>query len=163
MPVAEGILLKLAIMELQQHGDTLQITEAWAKSLLTHLGIVMRNGTKDVKTLPQDFVDIQSELVKRVTDIVKENKMPDDLINWDQTGICMVSSGPWTAVNSWLSMEFSHLLFPSRLEILKAVFLARCFFWFSSIISQIPWKILFIALLMTPPTAVPSLISMIAY
>ena len=52
------------------------------------------------------------------------------------------------------SMEFSHLLFSSRLGFIKAVFLALCFFWFS-MMSQIPWKILFISLLMTPPSAVP--------
>ena len=31
-------------------------------------------------------------------------------------------------------MEFSHSLFLPRLDFLKAVFLALCFFWFSSMI-----------------------------
>ena len=65
------------------------------------------------------------------------------------------------AVNVWLLMEFSHLIFLSRLEFLKSVFWSLLFFWFSSMISQIPWKIFFIPLLMTPPSAVPSLIPLI--
>ena len=52
------------------------------------------------------------------------------------------------ALNSSLSSPL-----PIQREFLKVVFLAFCFFWFSSMISQIPWKILFISLLMTPPSA----------
>ena len=51
-------------------------------------------------------------------------------------------------------MEFFHPLFLSRLEFLKVVFWALFFFWFSSMISPTLWKILFISLLMTPPSAV---------
>ena len=65
-------------------------------------------------------------------------------------------------VNVWPLMEFSHSLFLSRLEFLKAVFWAQCFFWFSSMISLTLWKILFISLLMTPPSAVPSVIPQIS-
>ena len=75
--------------------------------------------------------------------------------------------GSWTsspvAVNMWLKMEFSHLLFLSRLEFLKAVFCTLCFFWFSSMISPTLWKILFISLLMIPPTAIPSCIPQIGW
>ena len=39
------------------------------------------------------------------------------------------------AVNVWLFMEFSHLLFLSRLEFLKAVFWTQYIFSFSSMIS----------------------------
>ena len=70
--------------------------------------------------------------------------------------------GSWTSspitVNTWLLMEFSHLLFLSRLELLKAVFWALSFFWFSSMISPTLWKILFISLLMTPPSSIQSVI-----
>ena len=55
-------------------------------------------------------------------------------------------------------MEFFHPLFLSRLEFLKVAFWALFFFWFSSMISPTLWKILLIALLMTPPSAVPSVI-----
>jgi len=41
----------------------------------------------------------------------------------------------------------------SRLRILKAAFWALFFFWFSSMISPTLWKILFISLLITPPSA----------
>ena len=53
---------------------------------------------------------------------------------------------------------FFHLLFLFRLEFLKAAFWALFFFWFSLMISPTLWKILFISLLMTPPSAVPSVI-----
>ena len=65
------------------------------------------------------------------------------------------------AANVWPLMEFSHPLFLSRLEFLKAVFWALFIFWFSSITSLTLWKILFISLLMTPPSAVPSVIPQI--
>ena len=55
-------------------------------------------------------------------------------------------------------MEFFHPLFLSRLEFLKAAFWTLFFFWFSSMISPTLWKILFISLLMTPPSAIPSVI-----
>ena len=84
--------------------------------------------------------------------------------------LCMVSKAISThasrtsspvAVITWLLMEFSHVLFSSRLEFLKAVFFTLCPFWFLSMNIQIPWKILFIALMMTPPSAVPSKIPLI--
>ena len=62
------------------------------------------------------------------------------------------------AGNVWPLMEFSHPIFLSRLEFLKAILWALCFFWFSSMISLTLWKILFISLLMTPPSVVPSVI-----
>ena len=46
----------------------------------------------------------------------------------------------------------------SRLEFLKVAFWALFFFWFSSMISPTLWKILYISLLMTPPSAIPSVI-----
>ena len=55
-------------------------------------------------------------------------------------------------------MELSHPLFLSRLEFLKVAFWALFFFWFSSMISSTLWKILFISLLMTPPSVVPFVI-----
>ncbi len=62
------------------------------------------------------------------------------------------------AVTVWPEMEFFHPLFLSRLEFLKAAFWALFFFWFSSMISPTLWKILYICLPMTPPSAVPSVI-----
>ena len=62
------------------------------------------------------------------------------------------------AVNVWPKMEFFHPLFLSRLEFLKAAFWPLFFFWFSSMISKTLLKILFISLLMTPLSAIPSVI-----
>ena len=99
-----------------------------------------------------------------------------ELLKWSGTLPCsptsllMVSKafsthGLWISslvtVITWLLLEFCHLLFPSRLEFLNAMFCALYFFWFPSMISQIPWKILFISLLMTPPSAVPYVILLI--
>ena len=67
------------------------------------------------------------------------------------------TSSPVTA-NVWSLMEFSPPLFLSRLEFLKVAFWALFFFWFSSMISPTLWNILYISLLMTPPSAVPSVI-----
>ena len=59
-------------------------------------------------------------------------------------------------------MEFFHPPFLSRLEFLKVAFWVLFFFWFSSMISPTVWKILLISLLMTPPSAVPSVIPQIS-
>ena len=60
------------------------------------------------------------------------------------------------AANVWPLMECFHPLFLSRLKFLKAAFWALFFFWFSSMISPTLWKILYISLLMTSPSAVSS-------
>ena len=65
------------------------------------------------------------------------------------------------AANVWPQMEFSHPVFLSRLEFLKAAFCTPFFFCFPSMISLTRWKILFISLLMTPPSAVSSVIPQI--
>ena len=62
------------------------------------------------------------------------------------------------AVNMWPLMEFFHPLFLLRLQFLEVAFWALFFFWFSSMISPTLWKILYISLLMIPPSAVPSVI-----
>ena len=58
-------------------------------------------------------------------------------------------------------MEFFSPVFLSPLEFLKAVFLALCFFCFSSMISPTLWKIFLISFLMPPPSAIPSVIPQI--
>ena len=60
--------------------------------------------------------------------------------------------------NVWPSTESFHLLSLSRLECPKTVFWAQSYSSYSSLISLILWKILFIYFLMTPPFAVISLI-----
>ena len=58
-------------------------------------------------------------------------------------------------------VEFYHPPFLTRLEFLKVAFWVLFFFWFSSMISPTLWKLLYISLLMTPPSAVPSVIPQI--
>ena len=66
-------------------------------------------------------------------------------------------SSPLVA-NVWHSMKSFHHLSLSRLECPKAVFLAQAYSSFSSMISLTPSKILFIYWVMTPPSAMTSLI-----
>ena len=62
-------------------------------------------------------------------------------------------------VNMWPFMGFSYPLFLSRLEFRKSVFWALSFSGFHQ---WTLWKILFISLPMTPPSAVPSVIPQIS-
>ena len=81
--------------------------------------------------------------------------MGKKVINWNYWSTSLLNFIP--CINNHL-LFFSHPLFLSRVEFLKVAFWTLFFFWFSSMISPTLWKILFISLQMTQPSAVPSVI-----
>ena len=97
MAGAEAIVTKFDRKKLVKYGGNIEITQHYARSVLRRMGFVKRKGTKAVKTLPSDFEQIKNDFVKRVTDTINENSVPDSLIiNWDQTGCQPVPGGDWT-------------------------------------------------------------------
>lgn len=82
---------------LREHGGHIEITKAWAKSLLKRMGYVKRKGSNAGKITVSQFKEIQEEFLADVKAEVVMNDIPNDLIfNWDQTGIQLVPTGQWT-------------------------------------------------------------------
>ena len=82
---------------LSDFGGPIELTKAWAASLLNRLGMVKRKGTKGVKTLPKDFNEIKEEYLDKIVNVVKKYEIPPNfIINWDQTGCSFVPTSEWT-------------------------------------------------------------------
>ena len=94
---AKGFLIAEDRTMLAENGGSIVLTKAWAVSLMKCMGLVKRKGTKGIKHLPDDFVNIKSECLKRIDTVVKQYNIPDSLIiHWDQTGSNYVPVNPWT-------------------------------------------------------------------
>ena len=99
MAVGEGMVKAHDRTMLVQHGGHIQITKAWALSLLKRMGYVKRKAT--TKSTPgmsgEEFKRVRKEFLKQIAGIVKLQDIPDNLIiNLDQTGIKLVPAGDWT-------------------------------------------------------------------
>ena len=82
---------------LSAHGGSLELGKKWADSILLRMGLVKRKATKAARKIPPDFADIKLTFLQRVAEIVRENKVPSELvINWDQTGAKFVPTSQWT-------------------------------------------------------------------
>ena len=69
------------------HGGPIELGKKWADSILLRMGLVKRKATKAARKMPPDFADIKLTFLQRVAEIVRENKVPPELVtNWDQTG-----------------------------------------------------------------------------
>ena len=96
MAVGEGIVRAHDRTMLVQHSGHIQITKAWALSLLKRIGYVKRKAT--TKTMlglsGEEIETVRRCLLKQVARMVKLRDIPDNLvINLDQTGIKLVPAG----------------------------------------------------------------------
>ena len=99
MAVGEGIVTAHDRIMLVQHGGHIQITKAWALSLLKRMGYVKRKAaTKSTPGMSgEEFERVRKEFLKQIAGIVKLQDIPDNLIiNLDQTGIKLVPASDWT-------------------------------------------------------------------
>lgn len=99
MAVGEGMVRAHDRTMLVQHGGHIQITKAWALSLLQRMGFVKRKAT--TKSTPglsgEQIEEVKRSFLKQVARMVKLRDIPDSLIiNLDQTGIKLVPTGDWT-------------------------------------------------------------------
>jgi hypothetical protein len=73
------------------------LSRGWAESLMTRMGYVKRKGTKAARKLPDDFAEQKETILNRISNVVRENSIPEDLIiNFDQTGLNIVPVSGWT-------------------------------------------------------------------
>ena len=94
---ATGIVQHNNPAMLRAQGGSIELGKKWADSILLRMGLVERKATKSAKKVPPDFADIKQAFLQRVTENVRENKVPPELvINWDQTGTKFVPTSQWT-------------------------------------------------------------------
>ena len=97
MAAAVGIVSSCDVTKLSLHGEYVNITKTWAKSLLKQMGYVKKKGSNAGKMSPTQFAGIQEVFLADIKAQVLMNDIPDELIiNWDQTGVPLVPTGEWT-------------------------------------------------------------------
>jgi hypothetical protein len=94
---AKGIVKSDSPTLLNEAGGSIEITSAWAKSLLVRMNFVRRKGTKATRKLPEDFENIRINFVERVKTAVHSNTVSLELfVNFDQTNAKYVPTSEWT-------------------------------------------------------------------
>ena len=97
MAAAEGIVASRDQGLLAQHGGHIQITNAWARSLLTRMGYVKRKCSNAGKVAVPRFLEIQGDFLADIQAEVVMNEIPAEFVlNWDQTALHLVPTGQWT-------------------------------------------------------------------
>ena len=93
MAAARGILLKCNHSMLAEYGSHIQLNKHWAHSLLKRMKFVQRKATTSKsKHTVADFTQLKKVFLADVAAIVTMEEIPPELVlNWDQTGIKLVS------------------------------------------------------------------------
>ena len=95
----EGIVTATDRTLLAGNGGHICFSLGRALSLLQRMGYVRRKGTtqKSGKFTEKDFLNTKSLFIKDIYSLVHAQNIPSGLIlNWDQTGICLVPSADYT-------------------------------------------------------------------
>ena len=88
---AKGIVESLDRTRLVEYGGDITLTTSWAKSLLKRMNFTKRRATTKCGIPPHVFMDVKTEFLRSVIDVVKMEEIPSQLIfNWDQTGLHLV-------------------------------------------------------------------------
>ena len=96
---AEGIIKATDRTMLSENGGHIQLTKAWAYSILQRMGFVQRKATTKTKiSLSKPEFELAKKCyLKKIKRAVTDAKIPPQLIiNWDQTGVNVVPASQWT-------------------------------------------------------------------
>ena len=97
LAAANGIVAAKERSLLREHGGHLELTKAWAKSLLQRMGYVKRKCSNAGKVTYTHFDELKEDFLADVKAELLMNDVPRDLVfNWDQTAIQLVPTGEWT-------------------------------------------------------------------
>ena len=97
MAVANGIIAARSPALLTQHGGHIDITKAWAKSLLIRVGYVKRKCSNARNITVAHFEEVREEFLADIKAEVLMNEIPPQLIfNWNQMAIQLMPTGQWT-------------------------------------------------------------------
>jgi hypothetical protein len=73
------------------------LTKFWANSVLSRLNSSKRKGAKAAKKLPDNFSEVKSDFLARITETVTEHDIPAQLIaSLDETGVRIMPVSNWT-------------------------------------------------------------------
>ena len=82
---------------LAESGGYIEITKAWAKSLMKCMVYVKRKVSNAGKVTLSNFAELKEEFLADISAEALMNDIPPQLIfNWDQTAIQLVPTGQWT-------------------------------------------------------------------
>ena len=96
---AEGIIKAKDRTMLCENGGHINLTKAWAYSILKRMGFVQRKATTKTKLSlsKPEFELAKKRYLKQIKRAVTDAKIPPPLIiNWDQTGVNVVPASQWT-------------------------------------------------------------------
>ena len=94
---ARAFLLEKNKSALVEYGGYINITPAYAKSLLKRMNFVKRKGSSAYKITPAEFEAVQRAFLAQVKTKVTDSNIPCNLVfNWDQTALQLVPSSEWT-------------------------------------------------------------------
>ena len=100
---AKGIVKAKNRALLYENGGHIQLTTAWAYSLLKRMGYVKRKASTKTKSSlsEQEFLAAKAAYLGKIKRVVTDCKIPPQLImNWDQSGVNVVPSSQWTLAPS---------------------------------------------------------------
>ena len=97
LATAEGVVRSVDANLLACNGGGINLTKAWARSLLNRMGMVKRRVSSKAKIDVENFDSIKEEFLLDVKNVVSLDNIPPSLvINWDQTAIQYVPISSWT-------------------------------------------------------------------
>ena len=94
---AEGIILARDRSVLVKYGGHIELTKAWAMSLLHRMGYSKRRCSNAGKVSLPHLEEIQKNFLANIQSEVAMNDIPSVLVfNWDQTALRLIPTGQWT-------------------------------------------------------------------
>ena len=83
---------------LTEYGGSIELSKSWAMSLLHQMKFVKRKATTaKSKEMINDFEGKKKEYLAQIQACIEMESIPDELvINWDQVGLQIIPSSPWT-------------------------------------------------------------------
>ena len=95
--IGRGIILKTSKLLLNDHGEPLNLSKEWAKSVLRRMGYSKRRANSKSKLLLSDFIQLKTQFLLDLKACVEFKEIPHKLIiNWDQTGLKIGPTTSWT-------------------------------------------------------------------
>ena len=95
---ARGIIMSYDKDMLEEFGGHVRLNRHWAHSMMSRISFVKRRGsTAKSKHSITDFAELKHSFLNDVvTTVTMEDTPPEFIMNWDQTGIKLVTSTNWT-------------------------------------------------------------------
>ena len=91
---AKGAIMNKNADLLVSNGGYIDLTDNWAKSLQTRMGLVKRTARSSAKITPEEFNKQKKDFLRDIRNVVSMDQIPSELI--DKTGISYVPASSYT-------------------------------------------------------------------